>query len=687
MRLRTQLVAVSLLLLSLPWAGCQYLREMESTLLQGQGMATQATARAIAAALKERETLLYPARDRAQDKTYPEWYVPAASRPLIADGYEDDWREQPEIQSLPTDTTKVTVHAATRGERLFVLLRVDDQTLRYGTPERGVTPNGDRLELRCTDSLGALNRYIVGSEGPGALRGRSANGRSTAFSNSIRGAFRERAGGYAIEFVMPLDQRCQRLGLALIDASDDGEQRIYDSRNSFEGQSPWLIYQVPQLDAWLEAFSAAGRSITVWDHQQWTVGHQSLDSVAIAQDDDVFWLLRLAYRTALKRNRPTVASDRDTSVNAVGWQELAPVDGEARQLEARAEINRGTAYATADETAALGWVIVTETTERYLALTDRASSRVFGIGLAVLVLAFLGLLGYATRLSWRIRRLSAAAQNLSARALSAETFPERHAKDELGELSRSYSELLRQIGEYNSYLQGLARTLSHELRTPIAVVRSSLDHLGNTSATEPEHAVYRDRAATGLARLTRIVTAMSEASRIEESVEGASLEELNLTALIAALRPAYATTFTRCGFPDQTDPPELLVLGNGELLAQALDKVVDNAASFAPDDSDIDVYLDRSEADAHICVSNVGPLLPKTLRERLFEPMVSQRQGSDRSDTTHLGLGLHIARAIARAHNGHLQAANRADGSGVIFTFTLPLAPPGALNSTSAEST
>lgn len=663
MSLRSQLLVVSLLLLSLPWAGCQYLREMESTLREGQGMATVATAQALAAALGERGDLLYPVEGRRTEPgEHADWYLQRARGPLIADGYADDWREHTQDAALPGTPPELALQSATRGERLFLMLQVDDNTLRYSRPGTGSRYNGDRLLLQCVDRLGAVSRYVVAAEAPGFVRARRQGGGADRLSDRIRGAWRERANGYAVELQLPLDAYCERLALTVVDATTDSERIRFDTRDLFGGNAAWLVYRVQALEAWLRAFEQPGRELTVRDRQGWNVAQLNTGAVSGATSDtEVFWLLRYLYRAALNSDSQSARREQGNAVaTSTAWQLVTEPGSDDVRIRAASPI--------AGDSSALGTVIVEETTERYLALTDRASTRVFTISAVVLATAFAGLLAYATLLSLRIRRLSEAAGEIAAGELDAGDFPQSAARDELGELSRSYAALLAQIHEYNRYLRGLARTLSHELRTPIAVVGSSLDNLDRDDAKSRRP--YLDRARDGLARLSRIVTAMSEASRIEESLENVALEPIDVNALLGELCSAYASTFATHRFSVTPGEAPVPVEGNGDLLAQALDKLVENAVSFAPEGSLIELQLAAEADSVTLSVANAGPPLPAHVGDQLFEPMVSLR-GVNTDGSTHLGLGLHVTRTIAAAHHGRLKAENLASG-GVVFRLLLP---------------
>jgi K+-sensing histidine kinase KdpD len=104
--------------------------------------------------------------------------------------------------------------------------------------------------------------------------------------------------------------------------------------------------------------------------------------------------------------------------------------------------------------------------------------------------------------------------------------------------------------------------------------------------------------------------------------------------------------------------------------------VVDNAASFTPDDGHIIVALQPVNGHLEISVCNEGPLLPEELQQQLFESMVSLRTTA--SETVHMGLGLYIVRLVADFHRGRVRAENLADGTGVRFVMQLSSEKPTA---------
>jgi dedicated sortase system histidine kinase len=320
-----------------------------------------------------------------------------------------------------------------------------------------------------------------------------------------------------------------------------------------------------------------------------------------------------------------------------------------------------------------GAVVVEETTNAVLAERNRAFERLFTLVLGVTLIGAIALAVFATRLSTRIRRLrDEVEQAIDAKGRVRRIAAGSHAGDEIGDLSRSFSSVLSRLADSAKHREELASRLSHELRTPIAVVRSSLDNLqGN--ALEPGAKVYVERAQGGLDRLAQILTRMSEAARLEQSMDRADFERFDLVALVRGCVEGYRSAYAPREFVLEAAAGTVAFDGAPDLCAQMLDKLCANAVEFGRPDRPVVVRIERAGDAVVLSVANEGPPLPEGLRERLFDSMVSVREEGQRGERVHLGLGLYIVRLIAQAHRGTVRADNRADGSGVVVAVTLPL--------------
>ncbi|HEY5622514.1 MAG TPA: ATP-binding protein, partial [Gammaproteobacteria bacterium] len=245
------------------------------------------------------------------------------------------------------------------------------------------------------------------------------------------------------------------------------------------------------------------------------------------------------------------------------------------------------------------------------------------------------------------------------------------ARDELGDLSRSFSDLLNRLRDYTDYLTTLRAKLAHELRTPLAVVSTSLENL-EREPHENHLAPYLARLREGADRLDAILGAMSEATLIEQAVNDTESEVFSLAAVVSSCVAAYTDVYPEREFALDVGSREEKVFGSPDLIAQMLDKLVDNAVSFSSSGSAIRIDLENVDREIELRVTNTGPLLPESMRNQLFDSLVSLR--TEKADRRHLGLGLYIVALIVEFHRGRVSAKDLPDGSGVCFSVRLPLA-------------
>jgi dedicated sortase system histidine kinase len=323
---------------------------------------------------------------------------------------------------------------------------------------------------------------------------------------------------------------------------------------------------------------------------------------------------------------------------------------------------------TGDQVA--GAVVTEETTNSVMSVKSAALERLLLLTLAAFAGAGALLMAFATRLSVRIRRLRDEAESAIDARGRITRLTASEAADEIGDLSRSFSAVLERLAEHHAYLEAMAGRLSHELRTPIAVVRSSLENL---KISRESHDLYIERAEQGLARLGRILERMTEASRLEQSLSAVERSRYDLAAVVRGCVEGYRIAYPQAAFALEVPERRVEVEGAPDLAAQLLDKLVENAVDFSRGAAPVRVALEESGGAAALTVSNKGPLLPEKMRTRLFESMISVRDASGTA-TPHLGLGLYVARLIAQFHGGTIAASNLATGDGVALGVRIPLA-------------
>jgi dedicated sortase system histidine kinase len=321
----------------------------------------------------------------------------------------------------------------------------------------------------------------------------------------------------------------------------------------------------------------------------------------------------------------------------------------------------------------VGAAVVEETTDSIQIFKENALEKLLAATLLVVAAALVLLLAFAGRLATRIRRLHREAERaIDPQGRVTGTVTASSARDEIGDLSRTLSTVMGSLKEYNAYLEAMAGRLSHELRTPVAVVRSSLDNL-KAQPLPAGSEVYVERAGEGVDRLSRLISRLSEGTRLERMLESAERERFDVASLVAGCVEGYRLAYPERRFDLDRPAGPLWIEGVPDAVAQLVDKLAENAHDFAPAGSPIRFQVNAiARGGARLAVENAGPPLPEAARARLFDSMVSLRAPGARGQGAHLGLGLYIVRIVAEFHRGSVRAVNLPEGAGVRFEVELP---------------
>ena len=711
-RIRTKLLLLALTTLALPWAGCQYAREMETVLRESEQQSLLAVATTIAGSLKGRQELLFRADSlsaldagNARDITP----VVLSGAPLI-DGRPDEWdvnaRNALRVAGPGNDGLRLL--AATHERWLYLALLVRDDHLVFDSSE--VSPLdpaniGDRIWLAFDDKRGGQQRLFFGSTGPGRVRARRIETReygreeaveepriSAVWQRPRENFAREspaRDSGYVLEMSIPLSLVGQHIGVEIDDRDRRGGPRssygtldIADLRATGR-----LIAASPDLNDHLRQFAQPGVELTVASSTGAVLTR--LDAPALPGDfTRLRGFLPRMYRLFL---------DGGAIPRSVSQQER---ERAAQELTARAVLGKpeSTLFAgpyenrvivaaaapiyAADGKRVIGVIQLAQTADRWLTLRDQALTRLLNLTLFVTLLAVGAAFWFAGRMTLRISRLGHAAETaLSREGSVARELPESGAKDELGDLSRSFSSLLGRLDEYTGYLRTLAGKLAHEIRTPLTIVRSSLENLESEAQAAKDQPglgenarIYIARAREGSERLGAILTAMGAATRVEEAIAHSERQRFDLGSLVRETVGAYGSAFPQRRFACEIPPDPVQMTGAPDLIVQMLDKLVDNAVDFSAEGATISIVLRVEEDHVELSVANPGPPLPPEAATRLFESLWQSRAEADAALQRlrpHFGLGLYIVRLIAEFHGGSARAADLPDHAGAIFTVRL----------------
>jgi len=697
-RIRTKLLLLALTTLALPWAGCQYAREMETVLRESEQQSLLAVTTTIAGSLKGRQELLFRADSlSALDANTTRDITPLvlSGAPLI-DGRADEWDTNARgvVRVAGPGNDGLRLLAATHERWLYLALLVrDDKVVYDGSEMTPLDPDtiGDRIWLAFDDKRGGQQRLFFGSTGGGALRARRIEtreyGREEAVEEPRIDAVWQRArDGYVLEMGIPLSLVGQHIGVLIDDRDRRGAARasfgtldVADLRATGR-----LIAASPDLNDHLRQFAQPGVELTVASSTGAILTR--LDAPALPGDyTHMRGFLPRMYRLfldggAIPRGVSQVerqrAAEALTARAVLGTAESTLFAG---PYENRVIVAAAAPIFAADGKRVIGVIQLAQTADRWLTLRDRALTRLLNLTLFVTLFAVGAAFWFAGRMSLRISRLGAASENaLSREGSVSRVLPETAAKDELGDLSRSFSSLLGRLDEYTGYLRTLAGKLAHEIRTPLTIIRSSLENLESESqsANGPsthgmgENArVYIARAREGSERLSAILTAMGAATKVEEAIAHSERQRFDLGALVRGAVDAYGDAFPQRRFACEIPAEPVDITGAPELIVQMLDKLVDNAVDFSAEGATISVVLRADPTLVELSVANPGTPLPAEALKHLFESLWQSRAEPDKRP--HLGLGLYIVRLIAEFHGGTARAANLPDNSGAIFSVRL----------------
>lgn len=699
MKLRQQLLILSLLILSLPWAGCQYVREMERVMLEGQEREMLASARAVALRLSEEPGLFSGADEKTSDASLYFHNLPSA--PDI-DGYMDEWRgwilspvamKPVGSGSVENPGTQVRTRAGLYRGDFYLHLDISDRSPTFADPGLSELQDSDYLEI----ILGNDDSIFVFASSPGPIVVHRLNGlgeweNNYQLNGQLTGYWLDSAAGdsagnsqqgHQIELrISPSLLINGQLGLRY---ADHNLQQSKQAKTLLElgierGQPAFYATANPMLEKDVGLFATDDLRLGLSDRTGWLLGSAGSLAVGNSREEptEQHGLIAWAYSHILRSNDYPQLDDWQAQGKFMTLDVKAALLGQirtARYTKNDLRIVRAV-FPVQRGGEMLGAVIAEKSSADVVSATDGAFSRLIFWVIIVTLFVSLGLLLYASVLSLRIRRLSQAATDAMTDPASgklAESFPVSNLSDEVGDLSRNYHELLNRLDEYTLYLKTLSSKLSHELRTPLAVIRSSLDNLDQQQLTEDTR-VYSDRAVDGVARLSAILNSMSSASRLEESIKHSEFEDVDMVDLLSSVVAGYQDAYPESHFVlDVPDRPQILKIAP-ELVVQMLDKLVDNARDFCVKNGQIKVSFKGSEKDTEsafvLAVSNPGSLLPENMKAQLFDSLVSVRTQKD--DQPHLGLGLNIVRLIAEHHEAKAIADNLPDGSGVEFQIRFP---------------
>ena len=327
---------------------------------------------------------------------------------------------------------------------------------------------------------------------------------------------------------------------------------------------------------------------------------------------------------------------------------------------------------------AAGGVLLVTANDRKFTRTVRSQRSALAIAMAfAAILSILLSLFLARTIVRPLRRLALAAHRVRlgrAREVKVPRLPSR--SDEIGLLARAVSDMSQSLRLRIDNIEAFAADVTHELKNPLASLRSALDSLDRVDDPKLQKRLT-EVAREDVGRLDRLIGDISEAARTDAELARAAFEPVDLGPLIEQLVAGWENRREKGDARIAFARPRrstTVVLGKPDRLARAIDNLIDNAIGFSPPGGLVEIAATRVGDDVRIRIDDEGPGVPSEAREAIFNRFHSVRPEGENFGR-HSGLGLAIARAIVEGHDGEIDVRDRDDApSGARFTICLPAA-------------
>ena len=276
-----------------------------------------------------------------------------------------------------------------------------------------------------------------------------------------------------------------------------------------------------------------------------------------------------------------------------------------------------------------------------------------------------------------MRRLALAAHRVRlgrSREVRVPRLPSR--QDEIGLLARAVSDMSQSLRQRIDNMEAFAADVTHELKNPLASLRSAVEGLDRVQDDELRHRLMTI-AREDVGRIDRLINDIGEAARTDAELARATFDRVDLGPLIEQLVSSWETRRetgdARIAFA-RPRKGTAAVMGKPDRLARAINNIIDNAVSFSPSGGLVEIAAARVGDEVRIRIDDEGPGVPPEAREAIFNRFHSVRPEGEEFGR-HSGLGLAIARAIVEGHDGEIDVQDRDDApSGARFTIKLPAA-------------
>jgi two-component system, OmpR family, sensor histidine kinase ChvG len=696
--LKTKLLSILLLLFIIPLTSVYVLKEVEKTLVENLKSNLLLSANLINLQLSSNADWFNEVQSLADEEfVAKELFVFPLQEKLSIDGHLDDW------QSVQTFSSEFSRDAQTHGslnlilgsrlERLYLSLKVVDQRLIYHSGNQGFA--SDQLVISFVDNNDLPQRIFISPSQPGKVLVRPFTMQPL---HGYQAYWLETAQGFNLEIEFPKGLKPKQLRVAYFDSDQVGQnkhQAVIATSGIELNPLTWPSKSIHQFSQKLKLMP--GQRLWVLDNQGRVLAKQgdlvTENKINISQQSDeqkgyssfiLNWLFA--------QQNKVLFDKREGQVNLTSALVYQALKGEvASTIETLSSSNHSIAVvavpvivqpavdqaAEADKTSAqnnavVGVVLIEENVAKIQLLNQKSLGQFIDSVAVIVFIIFILITWYINRVSKRIIKLTESIQQAvdDDGRLDNKFDLTLSEGDEINQLSNAFIHIGNKLYDYNDYLEKLASRLSHELRTPIAIVRSSLDNL-MINETEPENKQTLQRALKGTDRLGEIISRMRQASGVKQAMQSAEFELVDFVALLSQLVDGFNQSFRQHHFILQCPNKPIMQSLSVDLIAELLDKLLANAMDFCAVNKPIVIKLtEHNQGHARrlvLSVTNQGCAIEKKNMRKIFQSLVSIRQNNNQG--LNLGLGLYVVKLIANFHGAKVKVENLTKPQRVRFSL------------------
>ncbi|MBN2050436.1 MAG: histidine kinase [Spirochaetales bacterium] len=319
-----------------------------------------------------------------------------------------------------------------------------------------------------------------------------------------------------------------------------------------------------------------------------------------------------------------------------------------------------------------GVVLVSQSTYRILQDLYRLRLDLFKIFLISILTAVLISLFLSFTISRPLKTLSRQAQRIFIPGGKFQgRFYTGGRMDEIGQLAYALDRLSDQLKEHIEFIESFASDVSHELKNPLAAIRSSAEVAAETLEDSQEAVRFLSVIQREAARMEHLLSALRDITTIDTRLPDEEKESVDLVSLATLIVQEYrqVTPEIPVSFIPDLPKEKMYVSASPLRLTQAIKNIIDNAVSFSPPGGEITLKVGRKEGFIFLELGDRGPGIPPKIMDKIFQRFFSSRCGTAKGD--HTGLGLAIVKAVVTGYGGTVGAKNR-EGGGALITFRLP---------------